>query len=87
MKVVMKPIEMIAWFTEDGIPKPLRYRITDENGEKTVIKVNKVITTSEEKLAGNRMIIYTCQSCINNIEKVYELKYELSTCKWYLSKI
>lgn len=86
MKVIMKPIEMIAWFTEEGIPKPLRYRLINEDGEQQVIKVDRIISTSQEKLAGNRMIVFTCQSCINNIEKVYELKYELSTCKWFLSK-
>ena len=31
MKILMKPIEMIAWFTNDGYPIPLRYRIADEN--------------------------------------------------------
>jgi len=31
MKVLMKPIEMIAWFKGDGSPVPLRYRINENN--------------------------------------------------------
>lgn len=82
MKVLMKPIEMIAWFTKDGVPKPIRFRIEDQ-----VIKVEQVPSKSEEKLAGNRMIIYRCQSAINGELKAFELKYELQTCKWFLFKM
>ena len=84
MKVLMKPIKMIAWFNEEGVPTPVRYNMTLEDQSNITIKINRIIHKREEKLAGNRMLIYTCQSVINNIEKIYELKYELSTCKWFL---
>lgn len=87
MKVLMKPIEMIAWFTKDGLPIPLRYRITSEDKSDTVIKVDKILFKEEEKLAGNRMIVYRCESVINDTQRLFELKYELSTCKWYLYKM
>lgn len=87
MKVLMKPIEMIAWFTEQGIPHPVKYRTTLDDKSKVSIKVDKIITREEEKLAGNRMILFKCRSIINGFEKVYELKYEISTCKWFLYKI
>ena len=84
MKVLMKPIEMIAWFTSEGNPVPLRYRIVSEDDSYIVIKVDRVISSEEEKLAGNRMIVYKCQSIINNIQKLYEIKYEIDSCKWFL---
>lgn len=87
MKVLMKPIEMIAWFTNDKYPVPLRYRITSEDMSNTVIKVDKILFKEEEKLAGNRMIVYRCESIINNTQKIFELKYEIGTCKWYLYKM
>jgi len=82
MKVIMKPIEMIAWFTKDGAPKPIRYKVDD-----VVVKVQQVISKSEEKLAGNRMIVFRCQSEINGVLRPFELKYEVGTCKWYLFKM
>lgn len=82
----MKPIEMIAWFTEGGIPRPLRYRIDSGDGLK-VIKVDNIITMEKERLAGNPMLIFKCQSIIHGVEKLYELKYEVSSCKWFLYKI
>ena len=87
MKILMKPIEMIAWFTNDGYPIPLRYRITDENMADKVIKVNKILFKEEEKIAGNRMLLYRCETIINNTQKIFELKYEIATCKWFLFKM
>lgn len=87
MKVLMKPIEIIAWFSKDKYPIPLRCRFTDENTSNEVIKIDKILFKEEEKLAGNRMILYRCESIINNTQKIFELKYEISTCKWFLYKM
>jgi hypothetical protein len=78
----MKPIEMIAWFTKNGVPTPIRLRLEDN-----VIRVGRVISRSEEKLAGNRMLIYSCQSEIGGELRSFELKYELQTCRWFLFKM
>lgn len=77
---------MIAWFTTNKKPIPLRYRIADENNAYQVIKVDRVLFAEEEKLAGNRMILYRCESKINNLRRIYELKYEIDSCKWFLYK-
>lgn len=87
MKVYMQPIESIAWFTRDGIPHPLKYRILAEDKTYQTVKVGRVITRTEEKIAGNRMLIFRCEGEINNLFKIFELKYEINTCKWYLYKI
>ncbi|NLY77556.1 MAG: hypothetical protein GX080_05650 [Tissierellia bacterium] len=87
MKILMKPIEIIAWFNSKEKPIPLKYRILDENNTYKVIKVDRVIFSQEEKLAGNRMILYRCESTISNFRVIYELKYEIDTCKWFLYKI
>jgi hypothetical protein len=87
MKVIAKDIEMIAWFTEDGTPTPLRFKIRGEDEAVNVIKVDRVLFKEKEKLAGNLMMVFRCQSAINNIDRIYELKYELSTCKWILYKM
>lgn len=86
MKVLMKPIEMVARFSQDGILRPVKYMVTFEN-KPVVIQVDKILFKTEEKLAGNRMIIYRCQSEINGILKQFELRYELNTCRWFLFKI
>ncbi|GKX65853.1 hypothetical protein [Inconstantimicrobium mannanitabidum] len=87
MKVIAKDIEMIAWFTEDGTPTPLRFKIRGADEVVNVIKVDRVLFKEKEKLAGNLMMVFRCQSVISNIDRIYELKYELSTCKWMLYKM
>lgn len=82
MRILSKPIEMIAWFTKDGVLNPIRYKL-----DGIVSKVDQVTSKSEEKLAGNRMIIYRCQSEINGELRPFELKYELMTCRWFLFKM
>ena len=87
MKIYMQPIESIAWFTREGIPHPLKYRILTEDKTYSTIKVNKVLFRTEENFAGNRMFLFRCQGEVNHVLKLFELKYELNTCKWYLYKI
>ncbi|HEY5588450.1 MAG TPA: hypothetical protein VIK86_05775 [Candidatus Paceibacterota bacterium] len=87
MKIVAKEIEMISWTDTKGVITPLRLRIVREDESLQVIKVDKVITRTQEKFAGNLMIVFNCQSLVGNVEKRYELKYEISTCKWMLFKI
>lgn len=87
MKVVAKPIEVISVMDTKGNITPLRLRIERDDESLQVIKVDKVITRTKERFAGNQMIVFACQSLVENIEKRYELKYELDTCRWILYKI
>ena len=87
MKVYMKNIEVIAWFKYNEHPVPIKFRLENKEGENIVISINRIIFSGEEKLAGNRMIVYRCSSVISNIERVYELKYEVDSCNWYLYKL
>ncbi|MBL4931788.1 MULTISPECIES: hypothetical protein [Clostridium] len=87
MKVIFKTIEMIAWFTEDGTPRPIRFKVKNEDESTTVIKVDRVLYKEKEKIAGNPMILFRCQSVINEASRVYELKYEMNTCKWLIYKM
>jgi len=86
MKVVAKPIEMIALFSDRGGPEPLKFRITGRE-KSTTIMVEQIIDKHIEKLAGNNMYVFTCQSEIDGKRKKYEIKFELNTCKWMLFKI
>ncbi len=86
MKVVAKKVEMIAYFEEDGKIKPIRFRLKEDDGYK-VIKINKIITIEMEKLCGNKMWVYTCSAVINNMEKIFEIKYDIEGCSWMLYKI
>ncbi|MBX4266518.1 hypothetical protein [Clostridium estertheticum] len=87
MKVIAKPVEMVLWTDINGKMNPIRFKIANEDESISVIKIDKVLTIDREKLAGNNMLVYKCQSTIKGAERLYELKYEFSSCKWMLWKL
>lgn len=78
---------MLCIFDTTGILSPIRFRIQNEDGQKQVVRVEKIIKKDIEKLAGNKMIVYTCQSSINGESRLYTIKYEIDSCKWFIYKI
>ncbi|MBN2260369.1 MAG: hypothetical protein JW702_07475 [Clostridiales bacterium] len=86
MKVIAKPIHMIACFNEDGKIRPLKFKVED-SGINVVIKIDQVIKTTVEKYAGNIMHVFDCRSEIEGEIKLYQLKYEIETNRWILFKM
>ncbi|MDU4147927.1 MAG: hypothetical protein E7H86_08965 [Bifidobacterium breve] len=82
MKIVNKPIDVIAYCNKDGDIEPIRIRLDEK-----VIRIERILARETEKLCGNYMEKFTCTSTINNVEKMFEIKYELKTHKWILFKI
>lgn len=88
MKIVAKPIEMIAYFeAAGGAIRPVRFRMEEENERRVTVKVDQVLCAQREKLAGHPMMVYRCQSEIEGAQRVFELKYDIEACKWILFKI
>jgi len=87
MKIIAKAISMVSWTDESGVITPVRFRIENEDESLSTIKIDKVITMDREKLAGNHMLVYKCQSVIKGSERPYELKCEISSGKWILWKL
>jgi hypothetical protein len=87
MKVLALPIEVLSYTDDKGSIKPIRFRMQINDEPMQVIKIDKIIFKETEKLAGNIMFVYKCQSLIDNIQKQFEIKYELNTCRWMLYKI
>ncbi|OPL09252.1 MAG: hypothetical protein AVO33_07250 [delta proteobacterium ML8_F1] len=86
MKVVAKPIEVVAWFNDKGGIRPLKFRVMDEE-EPQVVKVDRMVHTHLEKFAGNPMHVFDCQSTVEGQTRIYQLKYEVATGRWILFKI
>ena len=87
MKIVAKPIEIIAVFYPSDVPMPYKFRMDDDDGMRITVKVDKVLETEKSRIAGIDCIIYKCQSIINGLERRYELKFIINKCRWELYKI
>lgn len=87
MKILARPIEMIAWFKADGSIKPIKFRVLDEDEQYKVVVIDQVVSVDKEKFAGNIMYLFRCQSQFGEEERLFEVKYEVDTCKWMLFKM
>jgi len=87
LEIVAKPIGVTSLFDKYGIPRPYDFNFENEKGKNISVRVDKVIDRHMEKLAGNDMIIFTCQTFGVDRVKEYVIKYELNTCKWMLFNV
>lgn len=88
MKIVAKPIKMIAVFEyDDKPPRPYKFKMREESEEEITVVVDQVFDCSKEKKAGIESLVYKCQSIINGMDCRYELKYIIASCRWQLYKI
>lgn len=78
MKLLNHPVDMIAIFDSQGKIIPFKFKY-----ETKIIKVEKIIKYYQEKLAGNKRIVFVC---LHDGKDMYELKYELENHKWFLFK-
>lgn len=78
MKLLNHPIDMIAVFNVKGDIKPFKFKYEDKT-----IKVENIVDIKEEKLAGNRRLVFVCMTVR---KEIYELKYEIDSHKWFLFK-
>jgi starvation-inducible outer membrane lipoprotein len=78
MKILNKPIKVMAIFYTDGKIEPVKFRIEDK-----VVRIGRVVKAYEEHIVGNVRIVFVC---IQNEKYTYELKYELESSIWYLFK-
>lgn len=87
MKILAEPIDAIVKFKGGEKPMPYKFRYCDGDGNSQEVKVDRIITCDESKIAGIRAFIYRCQSEVDGIEKLYELKYIVHDCRWELYKM
>ena len=86
MKILAKPVKMVAAFDEKGIPVPLRFKV-EEEGVWQLVKVDKIISTEAVRPAGMDALVFRCQSEIQGILKQYELIYRVKPHQWELYKM
>ena len=87
MKIISRPVEMIAWFHQQKWPEPVKFRLRGSDGALETIRVDRVAEVREEKRAGIRSYVYRCQSQVGEQQRIYELQYLVEECRWVLYKM
>jgi hypothetical protein len=76
MKILNKPVKVLAIFKTDGTIEPVQFTLDGK-----IISVDKVVKSYEEHLAGNPRLVFLCE---HREKYFYELKYEYASNIWYL---
>ena len=86
MKIIAKPIQVIACFFPGKDPIPYKFKIEEEQ-ERIEVRVEKILLVEEQMLAGIESIVYTCQSQMHNRNTRFDLKYIKQDCQWELYRM
>ena len=78
MKIINTPIDVMTYTDSEGKPIPVRIRLQDRYNKYSVIKIDKILSSKKKKIGDDTVITYRCQCILNNIKKIYDLKYYLS---------
>ena len=87
MRIIAKPIDMIASFCIEKKPMPRKFRFFEDSGEKVEVVVERILCVEESRIAGIDDFLYTCQSRIFDEEKIYQIKYIIGKYSWQLYKV
>lgn len=88
MKVLMWPIALMRADTDmNGKIYPRKFKVETKEKALVTYLISHIQYWDEERLAGNRMKLFRCEVSMDGVLRVIELKYELSTCRWFLYKM
>lgn len=91
MKGTNKEVAMVASFksTEcNAEVRPIKFKLLKKGyDEPIVIKEDKIVNKTTTKITGILVYIFTYQSVIRGVERIYELRYDTKNTKRFLFKI
>lgn len=77
-------VKMRADFDVDGKPVPLKFKYQNEVKEIVTVRVSRIRHRDMNNFAGNKMHVIRCESDQDGVVKIYEIRYEVDTCLWFL---
>lgn len=86
-QVVNIPIQMISVCSTVGELTPMRFRFENEEHVLETVNVDNVHSHKDISFNGIREIQYVCSACLNNMERIFILKYNIESHKWIMFKI
>ncbi len=87
MELINKKIDVIAFTGCKGEIKPMRFRIHADYGQNVVIAIDKVISSGSLGNYKNPVLDFTCESIIDGVKRLYELRFIVNEVVWYLYRM
>lgn len=86
MKRMQQAISVVAQSELDGRMTPLRIRFADAQKTDWVVHVDHIMSRQREQVAGRMIRTYQCQTCFRHQLRRFEIQFDESDWRWYLTK-
>ena len=87
MRTIQRNIDVIATFRTGEPPEPHRFRVRDRYDNIHEMKIGRILRIDREKVLGDDIWTYRCQGMVGNLERIYEIQYNIPHARWQLVKI
>ncbi|PKK40291.1 hypothetical protein ABB02_00400 [Clostridiaceae bacterium JG1575] len=87
MDLLLKPIEVVASFSKDGVLFPLRIRLIGEDGAYHTIFIRGVEARTRSQQGLSFVDSYRCQGEVQGALRFLELRHRLDTGSWILQRL
>ncbi len=87
MEVLLIPIEVVATFTRDGRISPVRFRVILSDSGYETITIHQISRRRRERTGKTFIDIYTCTGSVQSVERIFELKYDITSGEWSLYRM
>ncbi len=77
-------IDVMTWTDTKGQQHPVRIKMKHKDKRSQVIKIDKILSSEKAIIDGVMTITYKCQCIIDNIRKIYDLRYSPEAFCWAL---
>ena len=81
------PIQLDSVCSTQGEFTPRWFRYEDEEHQLQIVKIERIISEKEMNFVGVRFLQYICAAIICSEEKIFELRYYVSSHKWTFFKM
>ncbi|MEA4965575.1 MAG: hypothetical protein VB055_07125 [Oscillospiraceae bacterium] len=82
-----RPVEMLSVCSPDGMLRPVRFRYEGEDHAVRTVQISEIVCKNEISYVGIEAIIYVCKAQIEELERLFELKYTVQTHRWVLFQV
>jgi hypothetical protein len=87
MQEVWKPLYMAASFDKEGNIKLMRFQLIAEDESEITVSVDRMLTVDQIREDKVNWKIYKVEVSLNGQKKKAEIRFNMNTCQWFLTKI
>lgn len=80
------PVDVISVCSTDGVIKPLRLRLEDEDHQLLRVDIDEIVSMRPICYVGIEAQVFLCRATVRGVQWLFELKYTIRTHNWRITR-